>query len=327
MDEVRVWDVARTQAQIRSTMNDEVTGAPNLDRPLGPELRGAARRATNSGTAGANANLTLVASARLGRQAPTSATGPSPSTVRRQYVKTTPLATNTQTALRATNFTVETWFRRTGTGVGINTGSGTGTLASALPLISKGRADMEDPARDINYFLGIDTATSKIAADFEGLFNGTSSPEPCHHGYHHDREQHLVSRRRHLRWHDVPALPEWEPRSIRQLWPDRFRSNRRSPRHSERPSTAALRQRPRDSSLVSWTKLVSGTSRGPQRRSKHRWATRLTDRCRPPRSLGHERRNGHDIDCGLGGLEQRAPSRRVLPGCRPGSRARRTRPR
>ena len=30
MDEVRVWDVARSQSQIRATMNDEVTGAPNL---------------------------------------------------------------------------------------------------------------------------------------------------------------------------------------------------------------------------------------------------------------------------------------------------------
>ena len=35
---------------------------------------------------------------------------------------------------------------------------------------------MEDPTRDINYFLGIDTGSSKIAADFEGTFNGTSSP-------------------------------------------------------------------------------------------------------------------------------------------------------
>ena len=67
--------------------------------------------------------------------------------------------------LATPTFTLETWFMRTGTGVGQQTG--TGGLTSAVPLISKGRNQDEGSNVDMNYFLGIDTATNALAVDFE----------------------------------------------------------------------------------------------------------------------------------------------------------------
>ena len=63
-------------------------------------------------------------------------------------------------------FTLELWFKRTGAGVGQSTG--TGGIASAIPLITKGRAEAETPANlNMNYFFGIDASTGKLVADFE----------------------------------------------------------------------------------------------------------------------------------------------------------------
>src|SRR6185437_6188344 len=77
--------------------------------------------------------------------------------------------------LGAQQFTLETWFNRSGTGVGTSTGNG--GLASAVPLIAKGRAEQETPANlNMNYFLGIDTATNALAADFEDTANGGNHP-------------------------------------------------------------------------------------------------------------------------------------------------------
>ena len=70
----------------------------------------------------------------------------------------------TSTDLRTAQFTIELWFQRTGAGLGTSTGGGGVT---AIPLITKGRAEAETPAADVNYFLGINTATNTLAADFE----------------------------------------------------------------------------------------------------------------------------------------------------------------
>src|SRR5215210_3049820 len=77
--------------------------------------------------------------------------------------------------LGATQFTLETWFKRTGAGAGTSTG--TGGLASAVPLISKGRAEGEAPANlNMNYFLGIDATSGKLVADFEDTAGGVNHP-------------------------------------------------------------------------------------------------------------------------------------------------------
>jgi hypothetical protein len=75
-------------------------------------------------------------------------------------------------ALQLGNFTLELWVRRDGAGVGTNTG--TGGIADAVPLITKGRAEDETAAHDINYFLGIRQGTGVLCADFEEGPGGTS---------------------------------------------------------------------------------------------------------------------------------------------------------
>src|SRR6266540_2515911 len=78
----------------------------------------------------------------------------------------------TATGLDAPQFTLETWFKRTGAGVGTSTGSG--GLASAIPLLTKGRAEAEGSNVDMNYFLGIDATSNKLVADFEEGAAGAS---------------------------------------------------------------------------------------------------------------------------------------------------------
>jgi hypothetical protein len=86
----------------------------------------------------------------------------------------------TSTSLNAANFTLETWIKRTGAGVGTSTGGG--GIASAIPLITKGRAEAETEAADVNYFFGIDATTGKLVADFEEaqLAHGGTTPSLNH---------------------------------------------------------------------------------------------------------------------------------------------------
>ena len=67
-------------------------------------------------------------------------------------------------------YTVETWFRRDGTGTPVLTAS-TGGL-NAIPLVTKGRSG----GGVINWFLGIDNATNRIAADFESEIDDSNHP-------------------------------------------------------------------------------------------------------------------------------------------------------
>jgi hypothetical protein len=73
--------------------------------------------------------------------------------------------------LRASHFTVELWFRRTGAGTTASTGSG-GVVA--VPLLAKGRSEADGDGRDVNYFLGIDGAGRLVADYEEGM--GQASP-------------------------------------------------------------------------------------------------------------------------------------------------------
>jgi len=77
--------------------------------------------------------------------------------------------------LGVSTFTLETWFKRTGTGVGTNTGAG--GLNPILPLITKGMAEGDASTVDMNYFLGIATggANPVLAADYE---EGTGQANP-----------------------------------------------------------------------------------------------------------------------------------------------------
>ena len=75
-------------------------------------------------------------------------------------------------ALGLASWTVETWFRRDGAGVGTTTG--TNGIASAIPLVAKGRNETEASTVDMNWFLGIDAANGVLVADFEEGSAGVS---------------------------------------------------------------------------------------------------------------------------------------------------------
>ena len=75
--------------------------------------------------------------------------------------------------LGAQTFTLELWFKKTGPGTTTSSGAGGVT---AIPLLTKGRAEAEGSNVDMNYFLGIDGTRRVLAADFEDMFNGGNHP-------------------------------------------------------------------------------------------------------------------------------------------------------
>jgi RHS repeat-associated protein len=72
------------------------------------------------------------------------------------------------TNLNVRGFTLECWFKRNATGITTNTGTGGVT---AVPLITKGRAENDTGQTNMNYFLGIGT-NNVLVADFKEFPNG-----------------------------------------------------------------------------------------------------------------------------------------------------------
>lgn len=68
----------------------------------------------------------------------------------------------TASGLGAQNFTVETWFKRTGNGVAVSTGT---NGVNAVPMVTKGSPEQDGSNLDENYILGI--SGNVLAADFE----------------------------------------------------------------------------------------------------------------------------------------------------------------
>ena len=73
--------------------------------------------------------------------------------------------------LGAATFTIETWFKRSGLGASTSTGYGG---VDAIPLVSKGRAEVDATNQDMNYFLGIRASDNVLVADFEEGASGVS---------------------------------------------------------------------------------------------------------------------------------------------------------
>jgi hypothetical protein len=68
--------------------------------------------------------------------------------------------------LGAAQFTLEAWIKPTGSGS--TASSGTGGIV-AVPIIAKGRGEADGDNRDMNYILGIDGTSSVLTADFESV--------------------------------------------------------------------------------------------------------------------------------------------------------------
>ena len=74
-------------------------------------------------------------------------------------------------SLGAAAFTVETWFQRKGEGISTSTGYGG---VDAVPLVTKGRAEVDGTNQDMNYFFGIRASDHVLVADFEEGANAAS---------------------------------------------------------------------------------------------------------------------------------------------------------
>ncbi|HNO77103.1 MAG TPA: DNRLRE domain-containing protein [Phycisphaerae bacterium] len=68
--------------------------------------------------------------------------------------------------LGAAQFTLEAWIKPTGSGLTASSGSG-GIVA--VPIVAKGRGEADGDNRDMNYFMGIDGTSSVLTADFESV--------------------------------------------------------------------------------------------------------------------------------------------------------------
>ena len=77
-------------------------------------------------------------------------------------------------SLKLTNFTLEGWIKIEGYGSTTETGSG--GLSAVIPVITKGRAEDDIPAVDVNYFLGYRLSDMRLVADFEDNTNSANHP-------------------------------------------------------------------------------------------------------------------------------------------------------
>jgi concanavalin A-like lectin/glucanase superfamily protein len=187
IDEARIWNYARTQGEVRSTMNDEVTAAPGLVGRWGMNEGGAATTTADSTGSPANGDLgagsaanrpTWTTGAFFGNSAVALTGDPALGAGSQQYI-----TMGAAGGLGARQFTLELWFKQTGTGVVGRTGSG--GLADVIPLIAKGRNQGDGSNLDMNYYLGIQGSPSggpvnpnagKLVVDFEDTNTGLNHP-------------------------------------------------------------------------------------------------------------------------------------------------------
>ncbi|NOT35086.1 MAG: hypothetical protein HOP12_13125 [Candidatus Eisenbacteria bacterium] len=163
LDEARIWNVARTQPDIQSTITSELPSGAGLIGRWGLN-DGSGTTALNSIGGAPNGTLT---------NGPTWVTGSSFSLDYGLFMAGTNgfVTFGNHAALGLPAFTLETWFRRDAAGVATSTGTGGVT---AVPLIAKGRAEADGTTADMNYFLGIRPADNLLVADFEEGAAGTS---------------------------------------------------------------------------------------------------------------------------------------------------------
>jgi hypothetical protein len=169
IDEARIWNRARTQTAIADSMFLEAEGAPGLLGRWGLN-EGSGTTAANSVAGGTAGTLTGAPSWMPG----------SPFEIHnalRLGASNAYVTFGDAAALDLAQFTLETWFRRDGAGTAASTGSGGVT---ALPLITKGAAEIDGDNRDMNYFLGIRGSDNVLVADFEEGPGG-SGPQGLNH--------------------------------------------------------------------------------------------------------------------------------------------------
>ncbi len=164
LDEPRIWAYARSAQEIKNAMRVEITNAPGL---LGRWSlnEGAGTITTNSITGSPNGTNVGGAVYVAGYPFKYAGTGGLLFDGVNDYV-----IHPTTNALGTTNFTVETWFKRTGTGTFTSTGAG--GITNFIPLITKGGMESDGTNVDANYMLGLRVSDGVLMADFEEGFTG-----------------------------------------------------------------------------------------------------------------------------------------------------------
>ena len=164
IDEARVWDHARTGPEILADKNNELTTGTGLVARWGLN-EGSNTAVGDSMSSPADGTITgtgyswvpgfvppVVLSGNTGIQLTTSS-----------YV-----TFGDPDKLDLSQFTIETWFKKTGAGTPNTTGTGGATI---LPLLTHGAPQGEGSSIDANWILGLrsdGTNPIVVAADFEG---------------------------------------------------------------------------------------------------------------------------------------------------------------
>ncbi len=178
VDEVRIWSTARTQAQIQASMNQELTSGTGLIGRWGLNEGSGTSAASSVGS-----TATLVGGATWVFGAPVGTLAATNNAVQLDGTDDG-ITLGPAGSLGASQFTLELWFKRTGTGLTASTGTGGAT--SIVPLISKGRSEADGTTQDTNYILGISTITgtgggtvaNSLAADFEDRTLASNNNNP-----------------------------------------------------------------------------------------------------------------------------------------------------
>ncbi|MBK7852806.1 MAG: metallophosphoesterase [Bacteroidetes bacterium] len=164
IDEVRIWNVVRNDAEILANYNIELTSASGLISRWGFN-EGTGSLSSNSVGGGSSANLI---------SSPSWGAGYNQNMLNGSCLDfngTSSYVTfGASPTLNASAFTLEAWINIEGAGVTTTTsGAGGGGLEgvnAVVPIVSKGRGEGETPSNiNMNYFLGL--VGNKLAADFE----------------------------------------------------------------------------------------------------------------------------------------------------------------
>jgi hypothetical protein len=216
LDEVRIWRIARSATDIRSTVNQEITSSdPDLvarwalDEGANTTVGGSAGTSISGNILGSGSQWVAGAPFDLVRCQTV------PSSVLRFDGANDFVTFGNPAELGLATFTIETWFNRQGAGVVDSTGNG--GIPNFIPLVTKGAGEADTVGGsnlDENYLFGLNTAgpggATVLAADFEEGVSTGGTPNLNHpiSGVTPILERHLVPRGGHLRRHDATPLPE-----------------------------------------------------------------------------------------------------------------------
>ncbi len=160
IDEVRIWNIARTDADILANYKSEILNGTSLVARYGFN-EGSGITAINSIASASNGSLVNDPEWINGFN---QATAIEFNGINNYISFDKADGTSGTEKLNTASFTLEAWIKPEGTGVTATTGTG-GIVA--VPIVTKGRGNAESPSNlNLNYFLGIDK-NKKLVADFE----------------------------------------------------------------------------------------------------------------------------------------------------------------